>query len=53
MMSESFGMEGNKQDGKRVVELWNAHKWTRAKIWPPKGSFCWLPKNPPDGGRNN
>jgi len=36
----SFIMEGNKQDGKRAVELQSACKWTRAKIGPPKG-FSW------------
>jgi hypothetical protein len=46
-------MEGNKQDGKKLVELWNAHKWTKVKRRPPKGTLCWLLKDPANGKLNN
>jgi hypothetical protein len=38
MMWVSYAIEGIKQDGKNVNELWNAQKWTKEK----KGPFNWV-----------
>jgi hypothetical protein len=46
MMRVSSGMRGNKQDGEKVVELWNAPKWTRAKGDHPKDLFVDYERSP-------
>jgi len=38
MIWVSFVMEGNKQDGKREVELQSAQKWVKTKRRPPNKS---------------